>query len=82
VTTAQPQEAPAQRRRTVLKPGPERQKLAGELAALYKRGASIRVLAEQQQKSYGFIHRILTVDAELELRPRNSKLSRRHRKQD
>jgi uncharacterized protein (UPF0218 family) len=73
---------PAERRRTVLKPGPARQKLAEELAALYKKGASIRVLAAQQQKSYGFIHQILTVDARLELRPRNSIVDRRTRKQD
>jgi hypothetical protein len=80
--TASEQPAPAPRRRTVLKPGPERARLAEELAAQYKAGAPIRALAETQAKSYGFIHAILTVDAAVELRPRNSKLSRRHRKQD
>jgi uncharacterized protein (UPF0218 family) len=83
MTTTEPAPAVAPaRRRTVLKPGPARQKLAEELAALYKRGASIRVLAEQQQRSYGFIHQILTVDAAVQLRPRNSIVDRRTRKQD
>jgi hypothetical protein len=40
--------------------GADRQKLAGELTKKYANGASIRALAEETGRSYGFVHRILT----------------------
>jgi Helix-turn-helix domain len=40
--------------------GADRSKLAGELTKKYTSGASIRALAEETGRSYGFIHRILT----------------------
>jgi Helix-turn-helix domain len=49
--------------------GPDRSKLAGELKKKYSSGASIRALAEETGRSYGFVHRILT-ENEVELRGR------------
>ena len=40
--------------------GADRTKLAGELTKKYANGASIRALAEETGRSYGFVHRILT----------------------
>src|ERR671932_564323 len=40
--------------------GADRAKLAGELTKKYANGASIRALAEETGRSYGFVHRILT----------------------
>ncbi|MET7665840.1 helix-turn-helix domain-containing protein [Streptomyces sp. NPDC005463] len=40
--------------------GPERDKLAGELKTAYESGASIRALAQDSGRSYGFVHRILS----------------------
>lgn len=40
--------------------GNERSKLAGELKKKYTGGASIRSLAEETNRSYGFVHRMLT----------------------
>lgn len=40
--------------------GADRSELAGELTKKYTNGASIRALAEETGRSYGFIHRILT----------------------
>ncbi|MET7929578.1 helix-turn-helix domain-containing protein [Streptomyces sp. NPDC005349] len=40
--------------------GPARDKLAGELKTAYESGASIRALAQDTGRSYGFVHRILT----------------------
>ncbi|MFF1263858.1 helix-turn-helix domain-containing protein [Streptomyces sp. NPDC058321] len=40
--------------------GPAREKLAGELKTAFESGASIRALAEDTGRSYGFVHRILT----------------------
>lgn len=40
--------------------GTDRSKLAGELKKKYSQGASIRALAEETGRSYGFVHRILT----------------------
>ena len=44
--------------------GADRSKLAGELTKKYTSGASIRALAEETGRSYGFIHRILTENDE------------------
>lgn len=40
--------------------GSQRDKLAKDLAKKYEEGASIRVLAEQTGRSYGFVHRVLS----------------------
>ena len=49
--------------------GADRAALAGELTKKYTRGASIRALAEETGRSYGFVHRILT-ENEVALRAR------------
>lgn len=49
--------------------GTDRSKLAGELKKKYTGGASIRALAEETGRSYGFVHRILT-ENEVSLRGR------------
>lgn len=44
--------------------GSERSKLATKVARAYGKGASVRELADQHGRSYGFIHRLLIeVDA-------------------
>ena len=40
--------------------GSAREKLASHLKRKYEGGASIRALAEQTGRSYGFVHRMLT----------------------
>jgi predicted transcriptional regulator len=40
--------------------GTQRDKLATDLKKKYEKGASIRALAEQTGRSYGFVHRVLT----------------------
>ena len=40
--------------------GNERDKLAGDLKKKYTAGASIRDLAAQTGRSYGFVHRVLS----------------------
>ena len=40
--------------------GNERTKLAGDLKKKYAAGASIRALAEETGRSYGFVHRMLS----------------------
>ena len=40
--------------------GSLRDKLATELKKKYEKGASIRALAEQTGRSYGFVHRVLS----------------------
>jgi hypothetical protein len=40
--------------------GGERQKLASDLKRKYASGASIRALAAETNRSYGFVHRMLT----------------------
>ena len=40
--------------------GTERDELAAELKTRYESGDSIRALAAAQERSYGFIHRILS----------------------
>lgn len=49
--------------------GADRSKLASELKAKYSSGKSIRSLAEETGRSYGFVHRILT-EAGADLRGR------------
>jgi len=49
--------------------GADREKLAAELKKKYAGGASIRALAEETGRSYGFVHRILT-ENEVQLRSR------------
>nr|WP_275404172.1 helix-turn-helix domain-containing protein [Pseudonocardia acidicola] len=40
--------------------GTQRDKLATDLRKKYEKGASIRALAEQTGRSYGFVHRVLS----------------------
>lgn len=40
--------------------GAERDKLAGDLRKKYESGRSIRLLAQESGRSYGFVHRILS----------------------
>ncbi len=40
--------------------GTQRDKLANDLKKKYEKGASIRALAEQTGRSYGFVHRVLS----------------------
>lgn len=49
--------------------GPARDKLAADLRKKYEKGQSIRALAEDTGRSYGFVHRLL-LDAEVPLRGR------------
>lgn len=56
--------------------GTERNKLATELAEKYKAGNSIRSLAEETGRSYGFVHRILT-ENEVQLRGRGGATRRK-----
>ena len=49
--------------------GESRDKLAADLRREYEGGASIRALAEQTGRSYGFVHRVLT-ESEVSLRGR------------
>ena len=49
--------------------GESRDKLAADLRKEYEGGASIRSLAEQTGRSYGFVHRVLT-ESEVSLRGR------------
>lgn len=49
--------------------GGDRSKLADELTQKYSTGVSIRALAEETGRSYGFVHRMLT-ESGAELRGR------------
>lgn len=49
--------------------GAQRDKLATDLKKKYEKGASIRALAEQTGRSYGFVHGVLS-DAGVTLRGR------------
>lgn len=56
--------------------GEDRDKLAAQLAEKYKSGESIRALAEETGRSYGFVHRILT-EQEVQLRGRGGATRRK-----
>ena len=60
--------------------GADRAKLAGELTKKYANGASIRALAEETGRSYGFVHRILT-ENDVSLRSRGGATRARPRRQ-
>lgn len=49
--------------------GPDRAKLSSQLSKSYQAGASIRQLASETGRSYGFVHRML-VDSGVQLRGR------------
>ncbi|MER6735504.1 helix-turn-helix domain-containing protein [Streptomyces puniciscabiei] len=49
--------------------GGAREKLAEVFAREYKEGRSIRAIAEAHDRSYGFVHRVLT-EADVPLRTR------------
>lgn len=52
--------------------GSDRAKLSTEIKAQYRKGASIRQLAETHGRSYGFMHRMLS-EAGVELRQRGGR---------
>lgn len=56
--------------------GADREKLGAQLRKQYLAGASIRELAGQTGRSYGFVHRIL-VDSGVELRGRGGATAKR-----
>ena len=56
--------------------GADREALSKDLVEKYKSGASIRDLAAETSRSYGFIHRILK-DAGVELRGRGGATRRK-----
>lgn len=56
--------------------GDDREQLAGELAKRYAAGDSIRDLADDLGRSYGFVHRIL-VDSGVTLRGRGGAVRRK-----
>ncbi|OEJ28912.1 transcriptional regulator [Streptomyces agglomeratus] len=49
--------------------GTARDKIAAEIKSAYEGGASIRTIAQDKGRSYGFVHRILT-EADVTLRGR------------
>ena len=49
--------------------GTEREQLAAELSKGYAEGKSIRALAEETGRSYGFVHRLLS-ESDVALRSR------------
>lgn len=49
--------------------GEDRDKLAAELVRKYESGSSIRALAEETGRSYGFVHRVLS-ESDVTLRGR------------
>ncbi len=57
--------------------GEARAQLSDELREKYVAGASIRDLANETGRSYGFVHRLL-VDAGVELRGRGGATVRKH----
>lgn len=54
--------------------GVEREELAKKLRADYEAGASIRELADRQDRSYGFVYQLL-VESGAELRNRGGRCS-------
>jgi hypothetical protein len=50
--------------------GADRDKLRAQLRKDYLAGASLRALAGEYGRSYGFVHRILTGDGDFQLRSR------------
>jgi predicted transcriptional regulator len=58
--------------------GVERERLTSTLRTQYEAGASLRELAEETGRSYGFVHRILT-DAGVTLRGRGGATQRNKR---
>lgn len=56
--------------------GTDREKLAGQLKKKYLAGASIRELAAETGRSYGFVHRLL-VDSDVPLRGRGGATRRK-----
>lgn len=53
--------------------GDARAKLAEDVAKRYTAGASIRTIAEETGQSYGFIHRMLVTETEVEMRTRGGR---------
>jgi hypothetical protein len=55
------------------KTDPDRDALRAELQNHYTQGATVRDLAEDIGRSYGYVHRILTDDGEFQLRSRSER---------
>lgn len=49
--------------------GGEREKLGAELAQVYQSGTSVRAIAEDRGRSYGWVHKLLE-EAGVTFRPR------------
>ncbi|GAB3270250.1 helix-turn-helix domain-containing protein [Kineococcus gypseus] len=60
--------------------GTERAQLAEELSKGYAEGKSIRALAEEAGRSYGFVHRLLS-ESEVSLRSRGGATRGRAKRQ-
>jgi predicted transcriptional regulator len=56
--------------------GTSRSKLADDLKRKYEKGSSIRDLAENTGRSYGFVHRVLC-EAGVQLRSRGGALAKK-----
>ncbi|MCU0297354.1 MAG: helix-turn-helix domain-containing protein [Candidatus Nanopelagicales bacterium] len=59
--------------------GAEREKMTASLKKQYDKGASIRELAAETGRSYGFVHRLL-VESETQLRGRGGPTPTRSKK--
>ncbi|MFF9314307.1 helix-turn-helix domain-containing protein [Streptomyces sp. NPDC014748] len=57
--------------------GTARAELAREMRKQYEQGMSIRAIAEEHGRSYGFVHRVLT-ETEVPLRARGGNHSPQH----
>lgn len=55
--------------------GKDRDRLSKTVVAQYRKGASIRSIAADLNRSYGFVHRML-LDAEVQLRGRGGNVRR------
>ena len=56
--------------------GPARSKLTADVSKQYAKGRSIRELADEQGRSYGFVHRLLA-ESGVELRGRGGATRRK-----
>jgi hypothetical protein len=67
--TSRAKAAPGLRRKGTRVLGPDRTELQADLKAKYEAGASIRSLAQETGRSYGFVHKVL-VESKTALRAR------------
>lgn len=50
--------------------GQDRVKITGDIKKMYAKDKSIRAIAEETGRSYGFVHKVLAESPDVELRPR------------